>query len=101
MARPVGGGRRPERGALAYWIKPQLTRLVDQAPDGPDWLHEIKFDGYRMHARLDRGSVRLLTRTGPKNSRRSPRPSRRSALIRPISTANCAACVPTASPPSA
>ena len=27
-------------------------------------LHEIKFDGYRMHARLDRGTVRLLTRTG-------------------------------------
>jgi bifunctional non-homologous end joining protein LigD len=37
---------------------------VDEPPDGPDWLHEIKFDGYRMHARLDRGAVRLLTRTG-------------------------------------
>ena len=50
--------------ALPDWIKPQLTRLVDQAPDGPDWRHEIKFDGYRIHARLDRGAVRLLTRTG-------------------------------------
>jgi len=50
--------------ALSGWIKPQLTRLVDQAPDGPEWLHEFKFDGYRMHARLDRGAVRLLTRTG-------------------------------------
>jgi bifunctional non-homologous end joining protein LigD len=50
--------------ALPGWIKPQLTKLVDHAPDGPDWLHEIKFDGYRMHARLDRGAVRLLTRTG-------------------------------------
>ena len=50
--------------ALPSWIKPQLTKLVDQAPDGPDWLHEIKFDGYRMHARLDRGGGRLLTRTG-------------------------------------
>ena len=29
-----------------------------------EWLHEIKFDGYRMHARLNRGAVRLLTRTG-------------------------------------
>jgi ATP-dependent DNA ligase len=38
--------------------------LVDQPPDGSEWLHELKFDGYRMHARLDRGSVRLLTRTG-------------------------------------
>jgi ATP-dependent DNA ligase len=31
---------------------------------GPDWLHEIKYDSYRMHARLDRGKVQLLTRTG-------------------------------------
>jgi hypothetical protein len=29
------------------WIKPQLTRLVDEAPTGKDWLHEIKYDGYR------------------------------------------------------
>jgi bifunctional non-homologous end joining protein LigD len=38
--------------------------LVEEAPDGADWLHEIKFDGYRMHARLDRGTVQLLTRNG-------------------------------------
>ena len=59
MPRSLDDWRRSEATAL-----PQLTRLVDQAPDGPDWLHEIKFDGYRMHARLDRGAVRLLTRTG-------------------------------------
>src|SRR5512133_1382425 len=64
MARPLGGRRRTEATALPGWIKPQLTRLVDRAPDGPEWLHEIKFDGYRIHARLDRGAVRLLTRTG-------------------------------------
>jgi hypothetical protein len=46
------------------WIKPQLAKLVEKAPDGPDWLHEIKFDGYRMHARLDAGSVQILTRRG-------------------------------------
>jgi DNA ligase D-like protein (predicted ligase) len=46
------------------WIEPQLTRLVDEAPDGPNWLHEIKYDGYRMHARIDGGDIRLLTRTG-------------------------------------
>jgi DNA ligase D-like protein (predicted ligase) len=61
MARPVAG---PARAALPEWIPPQLTELVDEAPDGPEWLHEIKFDGYRMHARLDRGAVKLLTRTG-------------------------------------
>src|SRR5918912_46324 len=59
-ARPV-----PAPAAdLPEWVRPQLTELVEEAPDGSDWLHEIKFDGYRMHARLDRGAVRLLTRTG-------------------------------------
>src|SRR5262245_49390930 len=55
------------------WIKPQLTRVTDESPAGDDWLHEIKFDGYRMHARLDRGKVQLLTRTGLDWSRRYPR----------------------------
>src|SRR6266404_2564175 len=55
MYRPV---------ALPEWIPPQLSQLVDAAPEGDQWLHEIKFDGYRMHARLDHGDVRLLTRTG-------------------------------------
>jgi bifunctional non-homologous end joining protein LigD len=53
-----------EGSALPQWIRPQLTALVDAAPDGDQWLHEIKFDGYRMNARLDRGRVKLLTRTG-------------------------------------
>jgi bifunctional non-homologous end joining protein LigD len=30
---------------LPDWIQPQLTQLVKEAPEGPDWLHEIKFDG--------------------------------------------------------
>jgi hypothetical protein len=32
--------------ALPRWIRPQLTRLVDMAPEGEGWLHEIKYDGY-------------------------------------------------------
>jgi hypothetical protein len=56
--------RRADGAALPEWILPQLTQLVDAAPDGDEWLHEIKYDGYRMHARLDRGTVKLLTRTG-------------------------------------
>jgi DNA ligase D-like protein (predicted ligase) len=54
------------------WIKPQLTRLVDEAPAGDDWLHEIKYDGYRMHARLHNGKIQLLTRTGLDWSHRYP-----------------------------
>ena len=63
MAPPA---RRPGSGAAALpqWVRPQLTQLVQEAPDGDQWLHEIKYDGFRMHARLDRGAVRLLTRNG-------------------------------------
>jgi bifunctional non-homologous end joining protein LigD len=46
------------------WVKPQLAKLVQKAPDGTDWIHELKFDGYRMHARLDVGRVQILTRRG-------------------------------------
>jgi len=41
-----------------------LASLVEAAPDGPSWLHEIKFDGYRAGARLLGGKVTLLTRAG-------------------------------------
>ena len=64
MARPAKNRVRGEAAALPEWIRPQLTQLVKEAPDGDQWLHEIKYDGYRMHARLDRGEVRLLTRNG-------------------------------------
>jgi DNA ligase D-like protein (predicted ligase) len=46
------------------WIEPQLCKLVKQAPAGDQWVHEVKFDGYRMAARIDRGYVQLLTRSG-------------------------------------
>jgi ATP-dependent DNA ligase len=64
MARPIARRRKSGAAVLPQWIKPQLTALVDAAPDGEEWLHEIKFDGFRMHARLDHGEVRLLTRNG-------------------------------------
>ena len=57
MAQPVARGS--STAALPAWISPQLTQLADAAPEGDQWLHEIKFDGYRMHARLDHGAVRL------------------------------------------
>jgi DNA ligase D-like protein (predicted ligase) len=56
--------RRIELARPPTWIKPQLAKLVKEAPHGPDWLHELKLDGYRMHARLDAGTVQILTRRG-------------------------------------
>lgn len=55
---------RAKNGAMPAFIAPQLSASVTAPPDGPDWLHEIKLDGYRLHARLERGRVKLLTRTG-------------------------------------
>ena len=49
---------------LPEFIPPELATLVDKAPDGDGWVHEIKLDGYRTVGRIDHGEVRLLTRTG-------------------------------------
>jgi bifunctional non-homologous end joining protein LigD len=46
------------------FIPPQLATLVDRAPAGDGWLHEIKSDGYRRGARLDAGRAAMLTRSG-------------------------------------
>jgi ATP-dependent DNA ligase len=46
------------------WIKPQLCKLVTIAPTGPQWVHEIKFNGYRMAARIEKDQAQRLTRSG-------------------------------------
>jgi bifunctional non-homologous end joining protein LigD len=46
---------------LQAFIRPQLAKLITETPDGDRWAHELKFDGYRMHARIDRGRVQLIT----------------------------------------
>ena len=43
---------------------PQLAQLVKDAPRGPGWLHELKYDGYRIGCRIDAGRVTLLSRSG-------------------------------------
>jgi bifunctional non-homologous end joining protein LigD len=49
---------------LPQFVAPQLSQLVEKQPSGPQWVHEIKLDGYRMAARIDNGRAQLLTRTG-------------------------------------
>lgn len=42
----------------------QLATLVAEAPEGDGWLHEVKYDGYRLRVALDRGRARVRTRNG-------------------------------------
>jgi bifunctional non-homologous end joining protein LigD len=56
--------RKSSTVPLPDFIPPQLATRVARPPDGADWLHEIKFDGYRVLARIDHGTVTLLTRRG-------------------------------------
>jgi bifunctional non-homologous end joining protein LigD len=63
--RATGMVRRSDKkDALPDFVSPCLATLSDKAPDSANWLHEIKFDGYRLQARIDHGRVRLLTRKG-------------------------------------
>ena len=55
---------RSAGGPLPDFVSPSLATLRTAAPSGAGWVHEIKFDGYRIQARLDHGEVRLLTRKG-------------------------------------
>src|SRR6516165_12141613 len=64
MAATIPTRRSVGQASPPAWIGPEFAKLVEKAPDGPDWLHEIKFDGYRMHARLDAGRAQILTRRG-------------------------------------
>ena len=51
------------KAKLPAQLKPELATLVDSAPEG-QWSYEIKFDGYRIMARIDHGEVQLFTRNG-------------------------------------
>ncbi len=61
VSRKKSSGREPSD---LKFISPELAQLATTPPSGDNWLHEIKFDGYRMQAHLKNGSATLLTRTG-------------------------------------
>ena len=52
------------RVEVPEFIPPQLATLVSKPPEGEQWLHEIKFNGYRVGARILSGKVRMLIRHG-------------------------------------
>lgn len=53
-------------------LKPQLATLTTEVPQGEDWLHEIKFDGYRLLCMIDKGKLKLITRNGNDWTRKFP-----------------------------
>jgi bifunctional non-homologous end joining protein LigD len=55
-------GARPAK--LPEKLSPELATLVEDAPGGDDWIHEIKYDGYRALCRIQEGEARLITRQG-------------------------------------
>jgi len=52
------------KAPLPEFVAPQLATLVKEPPDGNEWLHELKFDGYRMICHLHRGKARFWSRNG-------------------------------------
>jgi hypothetical protein len=46
------------------FVDPCIPTLTAKPPSGPDWVHEIKHDGYRLIVRRDGKAVRLFTRRG-------------------------------------
>jgi bifunctional non-homologous end joining protein LigD len=54
------------------WIAPCMPTLVRTAPTGPNWLHEIKHDGYRVVCVVDQGNVSIYTRRGHNWADRMP-----------------------------
>jgi hypothetical protein len=53
-----------EKSEMPGFIKPQLATLKAKAPSGDQWLHEIKFDGYRVQVHLNKGKRKVYTRNG-------------------------------------
>lgn len=62
-SKPARGRGRADGKSPAF-RKPQLATLVSEAPEGDDWLHEVKFDGYRCLVAVGGGRVRCYTRSG-------------------------------------
>ena len=68
----AGTMRNPAGSTRLRFIPPQLATLRDEPPAGDDWLHELKYDGYRIQALIDSGGARLVTRNGKDWTQRYP-----------------------------
>jgi bifunctional non-homologous end joining protein LigD len=55
---------------MPRFIEPSLATLTDTVPNGERWIHEIKFDGYRLQLRKQDNDIRFFTRRGHDWTRR-------------------------------
>lgn len=78
-AKPVLPGSK--LAAVPAFVAPCLALRQSEPPIGEAWVHEIKFDGYRMEARLEGGKVKLLTRNDLDWTRRFPRVAKAVATL--------------------
>jgi len=74
--------RGARKGRIPGNLKPQLATPATAAPAGPDWVHEIKYDGYRLFAHIEHGKVRLMTRNGLDWTSKFPELARAFAQLR-------------------
>lgn len=58
----AGSAEGARQAAMPAFIAPQLATLVKESPAGPDWVHEMKLDGYRMLCRIENRQVRMFSR---------------------------------------
>lgn len=61
---PAAGVASADAEEEPAFVEPQLAKVVSSVPGGPEWVHEIKYDGYRLIAVRRGGGVRLFTRSG-------------------------------------
>ncbi len=64
VAFKPGALKGARRSPVPRTFKPQLATPIDEPPEGKEWLHEIKLDGYRTIAIVAKGQAKLLTRNG-------------------------------------
>ena len=69
---PAAGVSGARKAPFPANLVPQMATLVDDVPAGADWIHEIKYDGYRLVVLLRDGTARLITRNGNDWSDRFP-----------------------------
>jgi len=58
------GRAKARTEAMPRFIKPQLATLVDNVPAGNEWMHEIKYDGYRALVAVSGEAIKIYTRSG-------------------------------------